>query len=305
MILCVWGTAHNLNWMMSMTQEAQEGTLRTRGGLKIAAKFWGRAGATPILATHGWMDNAASFDGLAPLLARDHRLVALDFPGHGKSAHRSKHQGYHFIEYVHDVIAAADALGWERFHLLGHSMGAGVAALVAGTFPERIVSLSMVEGLGPLTTEAEAAPAQLAKAIREHASVVARTSRASADIDGLVDRMLARRSPMEREGARRIAERVAIEEGDGVRFGHDPMLLSPSKMRLTEEHVLAFLGAITAPSLLVLAEDGLRFPKAIGMRRVEAFSNIERATVPGGHHVHLDDPARVAPLVIEHIAKSS
>ncbi|MEM1347482.1 MAG: alpha/beta hydrolase [Myxococcota bacterium] len=289
-----------------MAHDAQEGTLRTRGGLQIAAKLWGRAGATPILATHGWMDNAASFDGVAPLLADDHRLVALDFPGHGKSAHRSKHQTYYFIEYVHDVIAAADALGWERFHLLGHSMGASVAALVAGTFPERIASLSLLEGLGPLTTAPEEAPAQLAKAIRAHASVIAQPARPSPGVDGLVDRMLAKRSPMEREGARLIAQRVAVEEeGAGVRFGHDPMLLSPSKLRLTEAHVLAFLGAISAPSLLVLGEDGLRLPDSMTTPRLQAMRNLQLVEVPGGHHVHLDAPERVAPLILEHIARAS
>ena len=39
------------------------------------------------------------------------------------------------------VLDAADALGWDRFHLIGHSMGAGIASLVAASCPERIATL--------------------------------------------------------------------------------------------------------------------------------------------------------------------
>ncbi|HQC73883.1 MAG TPA: alpha/beta hydrolase, partial [Candidatus Competibacteraceae bacterium] len=55
--------------------------------LRLAARAWGPADGLPVLAVHGWLDNAASFDALAPLLP-ELRLVALDLPGHGHSAHR-------------------------------------------------------------------------------------------------------------------------------------------------------------------------------------------------------------------------
>ncbi|MCG8335651.1 MAG: hypothetical protein MJE63_14115, partial [Proteobacteria bacterium] len=54
---------------------------------RYAAKRWGNKKGQKILALHGWLDNAATFDHLAPLLP-EVDLVALDFPGHGFSAHR-------------------------------------------------------------------------------------------------------------------------------------------------------------------------------------------------------------------------
>ena len=133
-------------------------------GLRLAALAWGPADGLPLLAVHGWLDNAASFARLAPLLPGV-RLVAVDLPGHGLSEHRPPGAAYHFIDWAVDLAAAGEALGWERYVLLGHSMGAGVVSLLAGALPERVVALALIEGLGPMACEADEAPARLAKAI--------------------------------------------------------------------------------------------------------------------------------------------
>ena len=57
-------------------------------GLTLAAQVWGRRGGTPVLALHGWLDNASTFDLLAPLVP-ECELVALDLAGHGRSGFRS------------------------------------------------------------------------------------------------------------------------------------------------------------------------------------------------------------------------
>ena len=55
---------------------------------EIAAKAWGPEDGKPFLGLHGWLDNANTFDTLAPLLPENIRFIAIDFPGHGKSSHR-------------------------------------------------------------------------------------------------------------------------------------------------------------------------------------------------------------------------
>ena len=57
-------------------------------GLKLAGLSWGDPSNRPLLALHGWLDNAASFSQLAPLLT-DFYVVAVDLTGHGQSACRS------------------------------------------------------------------------------------------------------------------------------------------------------------------------------------------------------------------------
>src|SRR5690606_3132100 len=54
-----------------------------------------------------------------------------------------------------DVLDIADALGWERFSLLGHSMGAAISGMLAATCPGRIERAVLIEGLAPLPGDVE------------------------------------------------------------------------------------------------------------------------------------------------------
>ena len=87
-----------------------------------------------VLALHGWLDNAASFIPLAQHL-HGIDLVAIDQPGHGRSAHLPPGTDYSFVGALNAVLDVADALGWDRFALLGHSMGAGIGSILAASLP--------------------------------------------------------------------------------------------------------------------------------------------------------------------------
>ncbi len=106
-------------------------------GLSLVACVHGEDDAPPLLALHGWLDNAASFAPLATHL-HGHRLIALELPGHGRSAHLPAGAFVHYgmADYVAAVLAAADALELDTFDLLGHSLGAGIASLVAAAAPD-------------------------------------------------------------------------------------------------------------------------------------------------------------------------
>jgi pimeloyl-ACP methyl ester carboxylesterase len=123
-------------------------------GLMLAGLRWHAGAECRVLATHGWLDSAATFNELAPRL-ENCDVVALDLPGHGRSSHRGTGTLQHFVEYIADVVAALDALGWERAVLMGHSLGAGVMACVSGAFPERVRGLILIEGIAPQPAPAE------------------------------------------------------------------------------------------------------------------------------------------------------
>ena len=110
--------------------EAEELRFKLPDGVTVAAKAWGPEDADErIIAVHGFLDNAATFDRLVPLLlsqsVRNHnlsmRIVAIDLSGHGKSSHRLVQYSYD-NSWIIEVITVADALGWDRFGLIGHSM---------------------------------------------------------------------------------------------------------------------------------------------------------------------------------------
>ena len=149
--------------------------------LTLAAKAWGDSTRPPLLALHGWLDNAGSFDALAPLLANDRYVVALDLPGHGRSQHRPRGVRYHYVDYLDELREVFRHFGWKRAGLLGHSLGAALGAVFAAAYPELVDELVLIEGLGPLTTRPEDALKQLRSGLDQRPTVDETTLRIYAD----------------------------------------------------------------------------------------------------------------------------
>jgi len=263
-------------------------------GLRLAARAWGPADGRPVLALHGWLDNAASFDRLAPLL-EGARVVALDLPGHGLSDHRPPGVAYHFVDWPVDVHAATEALGWARYGLLAHSMGAGVACLLAGAVPERVERLVLIEGLGPLAVPPEEAPTRLARSLAQRAGREARAPKPHPDRSSAAARLRQVNTGLSEEAARLLVARGTRELPDGgVTWRSDPRLRGLSPMRTTEEHVLAFLGRIACPTLVVRGRGGYAFDPVALEARFRRLRDARLLELDGGHHLHLEDPAAVA-----------
>ena len=272
----------------------EELTLRTPY-LQLAARVWGPLDGLPVLALHGWLDNAASFDRLAPLLP-GLRLVALDLPGHGLSDHRPPGIHYHLVDFVADAAAAADVLGWDTFSLLGHSMGGGIASLLAGSLPERVVHLALIEGLGPLSARPADNPPALAKAVAQMNQLEGKRLREFASLE---EASAARQavSDFSLAAAALLTARSLKPTEGGWTWRSDPRLLFKSLLYLTEEQVLAFLARITAPTVLIGGEAGLLVNRSWMRPRYAQVSQIEVTFLPGGHHLHLEDPEPVAQIL--------
>ncbi|MFV2071705.1 MAG: alpha/beta fold hydrolase [Thermoanaerobaculales bacterium] len=271
--------------------------------LRLGAREWGPEDGEPVLALHGWLDNAASFDRLAPLLPELH-MVAVDLSGHGLSDHHPAGAGFHFTDWLPEVAAAADALGWRRFAILGHSMGAGIASLMPAVFPERIERVVLLEGAGPISAAPEEAPGRFASALEDERRLAAAPRRFFPDLETAVAAR-ARDTELDLESARLLVKRGIVEEAEGLRFTFDRRLKTPSRVRLTEEQVLAFLAATPCPVLAVRASEGWPFPEDIVAARLATIPSLERAEVEGGHHVHLTHPERVASLIRSFFSRSS
>lgn len=271
-------------------------------GLRLAARAWGPADGVPTLALHGWLDNAASFDGVAPSLP-GLRLLCLDLPGHGLSDHLPPGQSYAFIDTVAHVHAATVALGWTRFCLVGHSLGAAVAAMLAGAIPARVQRLALIEGLGPVTEDPKHAAERLARALDEEVRKRGRTAPIHPNREDAVRRLQTGMSRLGREAAETLSARGLREVASGgVTWRSDPRLRLPSRLRLTEEQVLTILRAIECPVLLVRATEGFPFAPQPMSARVAALRDVTMVELAGGHHLHLDAPEPVVAALREHFA---
>jgi pimeloyl-ACP methyl ester carboxylesterase len=260
--------------------------------LTLAAQVWGGDAAPPLLALHGWLDNAGSFARLAPLLASRFRVIALDLPGHGHSDHLAPGANYHYLDYVRAALQAADALELDRYTLVGHSMGAGIAALMAAATPQRIERLRLVEGLGPLGDDGS----QTLPRFRE--SLVTRPEgtrslRVFRDVEQAVSaRVMV--SGLPAELARPIVTRGLVESEGGWRWRSDPRLTHASAVRQAESQIHALLRGIEAPTALMLANPASPYlPGAAMQARADCVAQIAVSHVDGGHHLHLEHPAIV------------
>ncbi len=265
--------------------------------LQIAALAWGDPAHPPLLALHGWLDSAASFVPLAPLLADRFRLVAVDLPGHGRSAHRSPGIWYHYADYLDDIRAILAALGWSRCHLLGHSLGAVLASVYAAAWPDAVERLLLIEGLGPLTAEPADALTQLRRGLAQQSAFVEKTLRIFASIEEAVT---ARRAAgdLGENAARLLVERGLQQVAGGWSWSSDPRLTLPSPLRQTESQVQAVLRGIIAPTLLVLGEPPSAYLGPAAMQaRIASVADLEILRLPGHHHLHMEDPLPIAQAI--------
>jgi pimeloyl-ACP methyl ester carboxylesterase len=104
------------------------------------------AGKRPLLLVHGFTGAKEDFTPWLPMLAETGwHAVAPDLRGHGSSSKPAAESDYTFELMARDMLGLADALGWDRFVLLGHSMGGMVAQFVACDSPARLDGLILMD----------------------------------------------------------------------------------------------------------------------------------------------------------------
>ena len=100
-----------------------------------------RTGEGPIrvIVLHGWLSDSGVYDQVKPFFdPAKYSLIFMDFRGYGLS---TGHSGaYSIDEIAQDVLSVADHVGWDRFHVVGHSMGGMVMQKVALLAPQRVLS---------------------------------------------------------------------------------------------------------------------------------------------------------------------
>lgn len=103
-------------------------------GLRHHLRRGGRVGAQAIVLAHGFSDDGLCWASIANRLAENYDVVLVDARGHGQSA--APEQGYGPEVQADDLAGVIEALGLHRPIVLGHSMGAQTALVLAGRYPD-------------------------------------------------------------------------------------------------------------------------------------------------------------------------
>jgi len=114
----------------------------TNNSMAISYLQWSDRGR-PLLLLHGMADHALVWSSLGDYLSSNYQVIAPDLRGHGESDKPAT--GYHFQDYIGDLRALINHLGWRQAHILGHSWSAKIAAIWATQQPEVLKSLILVD----------------------------------------------------------------------------------------------------------------------------------------------------------------
>ena len=267
--------------------------------LSIAALEWGNPEGIPVVALHGWLDNAASFTRLAEFLDLSSiRLIAIDLPGHGLSEHRGEGQIYHLLEYVVDVVGVLKVLDAGPVVLLGHSLGGIVALLTAVAVPSKISRLALLDSFGPMVDKEEGVALQFKKAISKICLTESRPQKLYASIEDAIDVRLGGFGKISREAARVLLERGLAKKPEGYTWSTDSRLREPSLIRLSVLQVKGFMSNVQCPTCLIAGTEGYVSLESTKNQRLGYIKKLETHQVSGHHHFHMDGDVDLTAKII-------
>lgn len=257
---------------------------------------WGPPDAPLVVLLHGWGDTGSSFQFVADELGDACRLVAPDWRGFGRSA--VARTTFWFPEYLADLDLLLDRLSPNKpARLIGHSMGANVAALYAGVRPNRVSQFINVEGFGLPDSRPDDAPDHYLKWLdRQKSNRSYRDFKDFAEFSGY----LLKRYPGLNADRADFVARCWGEEVDGIvriRANRGHRLPNPVLYRRAEAE--ACWRRITAETLFITgAKSEFATPDSIEsvLRQIPNSEHV--ALEDAGHMLHFDVPEALAAEIM-------
>ena len=260
------------------------------GDLNLHYLEWGDPGAPPVVMVHGLTGNAHAFDLLASHFATRYHVISVDVRGRGDSDWASDGD-YSNDAYVSDLEGLRQALGFERFSLVGTSMGGRISLTYAGAHPER-VERTVLNDIGP-----EVDP--------RGGSRIASSSRDAVTTFAAIEEVMAWHrenrvgfSAMS-DSQQRTAAGHAVKAlaGGGFTWKMDPAVRSDPR-RPDPEVSWKLARRIPGPVLLVRGGDSDLLSPEIAQRMVDEMQDCRMVEVPGvGHAPTLMEPEAFGPVM--------
>jgi pimeloyl-ACP methyl ester carboxylesterase len=170
---------------------AVEGRYFDSNGVRIRYVDRGPRDGEPVVLVHGFtqsIETAWGDPGVIDALDDDHRVIALDCRGHGRSDKPHDRDEYGDA-MVDDVLRLLDHLGIEKAHVVGYSMGGRIVFKLLADHPQRVLSaMPCGMGWGPPSPEFEAGLERAARALEERGSIRAKIEHMVAD-DAVIERI--------------------------------------------------------------------------------------------------------------------
>lgn len=276
-------------------------------GIRLAVHEWGGPDAPPLALLHGGFDFARTFDVFAPLLAdAGWRVVAWDQRGHGDSEHAAL---YSWDTDVRDAAAVLATLGPDPVPVIGHSKGGSLLLQVAAALPNRVAKLVNLDGLPSRRNWPDVPDHMRTKLLAGDLAGWLDIRRGAVDAirkPGTVDELAARRGRMnprlDPEWLRYLVTVGARQHDDGWRWKIDPSMRMGGFGPWRPEWSMRRLSGLGMPVLAMLGME----VELMGWGTQP--EDVQRDLPPNGrlvaldgagHFVHIEQPERVADIVLD------
>jgi pimeloyl-ACP methyl ester carboxylesterase len=259
-------------------------------GLRLHVTDWGNNDAPPLILLHGGRDHSRSWDLIARALQPHFHVIAPDLRGHGDSEW-AKGSSYSLSDHVYDLTPLVGP-GRETI-LVGHSFGGMISLACAGTFPDRVSRLAILDGAflpGPPVP----IDVQMAKWIGQLDGISRSKIRRFRDVAEAAERMAAHNKRLSAEQALHLARHAVRPNADGsLSWKYDPYQRVEAPYRLSRDDYTTLWSRITCPVLLLSASESF-IPDSEKAGRLKYFNQAEHRIIAGaGHWLHHDKPEEV------------
>ncbi|WNC69900.1 alpha/beta hydrolase [Thalassotalea nanhaiensis] len=276
---------------------------------KIAGITLGNPKAPVVLCLHGWLDNCASFlpffDALIEQkseLLNQYQFVAIDWPGHGHSDHRSSDAHYHFIDWCYDLLQLLDVNQWQQITIIGHSMGGMAATLFTSAFNDKVDELILVESIG-LLTQNENPSEQLRKGMLSRLQLQQKQTTVHQSVEAAVKARM-NVSDLSDNDAKLLVERGLQTVESGVTWRSDARLRNVSPQRFSLKQAIQIVSNLHCPITLAIGENGFDMVQTGVKIFAEHISCYQQYTINGGHHPHMESPKAFIDIVEKALKKN-
>ena len=257
-------------------------------GLRLHYADWGNVAAPPLILIHGGLDHCRNWDAIARALQPHFHIVAPDLRGHGDSDW-AKGSSYSLADNLVDLSRLSAVAELKDAAIIGHSMGGMVAQAYAGTFPERVSRLAVLDGT--FLTHANPTPIdeQISRWIKQLERIAQQEPSTFKTIEEAAQRLTGRNKRLTPEQALHLARHGVRQHADGLyRWKFDHFQRARAPYRLSPDDYIALWSRIDCPTLLMWgSESFLADPEAAGL--LAHFRHAEMHKVSGaGHWLHHD-----------------
>lgn len=280
----------------------------------VAGRWWGPRDKQPIIAMHGWQDNAGTWDKLIPLLPPSTAVLAIDLPGHGLSTHYPTGMQYYiFWDGIALVRRIVRHFNWSSVTLMGHSLGGAISFMYAASFPDDVEAIICIDIASPAVRE----PSTMVKATGYNVDKFLDYEHLTEDkipcytyeemIDIVVD---AYKGSVTRENCKVLMKRGMAPtpkhmKKRGYYFKRDPRLKVSGLAMMSIETALEYAAKVRCRVLNIRAIPGQKWERLDYymsiIDKLKVVTDVKYIEVEGTHHVQLEAPQNITEHIEEFI----